>query len=95
MKMCGKLRRHRPRNRGWISNLVKFNDYIPPNEALENGEIDANAFQHKPHLDNQVKSRGYHIKAGRQYGPWAHRPVFQEIQAVGDLPGGGHHRGAQ
>ena len=31
------------------------------NEALENGELEANAFQHMPYLDNQIKTRGYHI----------------------------------
>lgn len=41
--------------------LVVFNDYTQPNEALENGELDANAFQHKPYLENQIKTRGYHI----------------------------------
>ena len=40
---------------------IVFNDYTQPNEALENGELDANAFQHKPYLDNQIKTRGYHI----------------------------------
>nr|WP_244639338.1 MetQ/NlpA family lipoprotein [Aureimonas endophytica] len=40
---------------------VVFNDYTQPNEALENGEIDANAFQHQPYLDNQIKTNGYHI----------------------------------
>jgi len=40
---------------------VVFNDYTQPNEALERGEIDANAFQHKPYLDNQVEQHGYHI----------------------------------
>ena len=30
--------------------LVTFNDYVLPNEALSKGDIDANAFQHKPYL---------------------------------------------
>ena len=34
--------------------LVTFNDYVLPNEALSNGDIDANAFQHKPYLDPQL-----------------------------------------
>ena len=41
--------------------VVAFSDYLLPNEALNHGELDANAFQHQPYLDNQVKSRGYHI----------------------------------
>ncbi|VFS20446.1 D-methionine-binding lipoprotein metQ precursor [Serratia liquefaciens] len=35
--------------------LVTFNDYVLPNEALSKGDIDVNAFQHKPYLDQQIK----------------------------------------
>ncbi|WP_241579112.1 MetQ/NlpA family lipoprotein [Rosenbergiella nectarea] len=41
--------------------LVPFTDYVLPNEALSKGDIDANAFQHKPYLDQQIKDRGYKI----------------------------------
>ncbi|MEG2103255.1 MAG: methionine ABC transporter substrate-binding lipoprotein MetQ [Flavobacterium sp.] len=41
--------------------LVTFNDYVIPNEALSQGDIDANAFQHKPYLDEQSKQRGYKL----------------------------------
>ncbi|HEY0329661.1 MAG TPA: MetQ/NlpA family ABC transporter substrate-binding protein [Rhodopseudomonas sp.] len=39
--------------------VVVFNDYLLPNAALDAGDLDANAFQHKPFLDNQIKTRGY------------------------------------
>lgn len=39
--------------------LVQFNDYVMPNEALRQGDIDANVFQNKPYLDVQAKQRGY------------------------------------
>jgi D-methionine transport system substrate-binding protein len=39
--------------------LVQFNDYVMPNEALHQGDIDANVFQNKPYLDVQTKQRGY------------------------------------
>lgn len=39
--------------------LVPFTDYVTPNAALENKLIDANAFQHKPYLDSQIKDRGW------------------------------------
>jgi len=39
--------------------LVKFSDYVMPNEALRQGDIDLNVFQNKPYLDVQVKQRGY------------------------------------
>ncbi|HEI8868350.1 MetQ/NlpA family lipoprotein [Serratia sp. AKBS12] len=41
--------------------LVTFNDYVLPNEALSKGDIDLNAFQHKPYLDQQIKDRGYKL----------------------------------
>lgn len=39
--------------------LVQFNDYVMPNEALHQGDIDVNVFQNKPYLDVQAKQRGY------------------------------------
>lgn len=39
--------------------LVSFNDYVMPNEALHQGDIDANVFQNKPYLDVQAKQRDY------------------------------------
>lgn len=41
--------------------VVEFNDYIQPNVALNQGDIDMNSYQHQPFLDNQVKDRGYQI----------------------------------
>lgn len=32
--------------------VVEFDDYVTPNVALSDGDIDANAFQHKPYLDS-------------------------------------------
>lgn len=41
--------------------VVEFSDYVQPNAALAAGDLDANAYQHKPYLDAQVKDRGYKI----------------------------------
>lgn len=41
--------------------VVEFNDYIQPNVALSQGDIDINSFQHQPYLDNIVKDRKYDI----------------------------------
>ena len=46
---------------GLTIDVVVFNDYLQPNEALASGDLDANAFQHKPFLDSQIKTRGYRI----------------------------------
>ncbi|MFT8212277.1 MAG: MetQ/NlpA family lipoprotein [Symbiopectobacterium sp.] len=48
---------------GLTVELVTFNDYVLPNEALSKGDIDLNAFQHKPYLDQQIKDRGYKLVA--------------------------------
>lgn len=41
--------------------LVQFSDYSLPNEALNSGEIDLNAFQHHAYFKNDVESNGYDI----------------------------------
>lgn len=41
--------------------LMKFTDYAAPNRALNDGEIDLNAFQHKAFLANDVAQKGYDI----------------------------------
>ena len=43
-------------------DIVQFSDYVTPNNALANGEIDLNAFQHRIYLDNEIKSYGYKIQ---------------------------------
>lgn len=43
--------------------LVNFSDYAAPNRALNDGEIDLNAFQHKAFLANDVEQKGYEIEA--------------------------------
>jgi len=43
--------------------LVKFADYTLPNQALADGEIDLNAFQHYAFLNNEVKDKGLELTA--------------------------------
>ncbi|MBB6020825.1 D-methionine transport system substrate-binding protein [Paenibacillus sp. JGP012] len=43
--------------------VVTFNDYVQPNQQLEDGKLDANFFQHQPYLDVQNKERGFHLVA--------------------------------
>lgn len=37
--------------------IIEFTDYVQPNMALADKELDANFFQHKPYLDNFCKER--------------------------------------
>jgi D-methionine transport system substrate-binding protein len=41
--------------------IVEFNDFVLPNSALAAGDIDANSYQHKPFLEQQIKDRGYNL----------------------------------
>lgn len=43
--------------------LVKYSDYATPNRALNDGDIDLNAFQHKAFLKNDIARNGYKIEA--------------------------------
>ncbi len=44
-------------------NVIEFNDYIQPNVALSQGDIDVNCFQHKPYMDYIIKDRKYDLHA--------------------------------
>jgi D-methionine transport system substrate-binding protein len=73
---------------GVTVKLTTFNDYTQPNEALENGGLDANAFQHKPYLDNQIKTRGYHIVVVGYTAVWPIGLYSRKWHSVTDLPKG-------
>lgn len=41
--------------------IIEFQDYVQPNTALADKELDANFFQHKPYLDNFNEERGLNL----------------------------------
>lgn len=43
---------------GYTLNVVEYSDYVTPDQALANGEIDANYYQHVPFLDNYNQENG-------------------------------------
>ncbi|KAA8828795.1 MetQ/NlpA family ABC transporter substrate-binding protein [Bifidobacterium tissieri] len=46
---------------GYKLEVKEFTDYVQPNTATEEGEVDANYFQHKPYLDDFNKEKGTHL----------------------------------
>ena len=46
---------------GITLELVTFSDYSQPNQALADGEIDLNSFQHKAYLEQDIKDRGFDL----------------------------------
>lgn len=73
---------------GLTVETVVFNDYTQPNEALERGEVDANAFQHQPYLDNQITQHGYHIVRVGYTGVWPIGLYTKKYKTVAELPKG-------
>ena len=43
--------------------VIEFTDYVQPNMALADKELDANFFQHKPYLDNFAKERKLQLES--------------------------------
>ncbi len=74
--------------KGLKIETITFNDYTQPNEALERGEIDANAFQHQPYLDNQIKQNGYDIVRVGYTGVWPIGLYSKKHKSVAELPEG-------
>lgn len=74
--------------KGLSVETVVFNDYTQPNEALERGEVDANAFQHLPYLENQIKQHGYKIAAVGYTGVWPIGVYSRKVSKIADLAEG-------
>ena len=49
--------------RGIDLQIVEFTDYVTPNIALNDGDLDANYWQHLPYLDTFCKDRGLNLAA--------------------------------
>ena len=46
---------------GYTLKVKEFTDYIQPNDVTEQGEVDANYFQHQPYLDSFNEEKGTHL----------------------------------
>ena len=49
--------------KGYTVELVEFSDYVQPNVALDNGDIDANLFQHSIYLENFEQQNNMDLEA--------------------------------
>ena len=46
---------------GWTLKIVEYSDYVVPNNVVEDGEMDANYFQHIPYLNTFNAENGTHL----------------------------------
>ncbi|MCK3655862.1 DL-methionine transporter substrate-binding subunit [Pasteurellaceae bacterium Macca] len=68
--------------------LVIFTDYATPNEALNKGDLDVNAFQHKPFLDKQIKDKGYKLVPVGKTFVYPIAAYSRKIKSVDELKDG-------
>lgn len=73
---------------GLSVKTVVFNDYNQPNEALQENEIDANAFQHQPFLNNQIKVNHYDIVRVGNTAVWPIGLYSKKVKSVKDFKEG-------
>ncbi len=69
--------------------IFEFADYTRPNPAVNDGDLDANSFQHRPYLDQQVKDRGYKIAAVGNTVVFPIGVYSRKIKSLAELPQGG------
>jgi D-methionine transport system substrate-binding protein len=74
--------------KGLDLKVSEFSDYVVPNQALDAGELDANSFQHKPYLDNQVKDRGYKIETAALTVNFPMGIYSKSLKTIGELKDG-------
>ncbi len=75
---------------GVVLDIVEFNDYVQPNMALNDNELDANYFQTVPYLEEFCKDRGLDLVSagGIHLEPMT---VFSaKYKSIADLPDGAH-----
>ena len=46
---------------GWTLEIKEYTDFVQPNNVVEDGEIDANYFQHVPYLNQFNTDNGTHL----------------------------------
>ena len=73
---------------GWTLEVTEYADYVVPNNVVEDGEMDANYFQHQPYLDTFNAENGTHLVsvASVHYEPFGIYPGSKT--AVADLAAG-------
>lgn len=73
---------------GLTLDITVFNDYQLPNAAVAAGDLDANAFQHQPFLDNQNKARGFDVVAAGLTFTAPMGYYSRKLKSIAELPDG-------
>ncbi len=73
---------------GYKLKIIVFGDYVMPNKALANGDIDANYFQHQPYLDQQIDYFDYDFENAGAIHVEPIKIYSQKYQKVTDIEKG-------
>jgi len=74
--------------KGLNIEILEFSDYVVPNQALADGDLNANSFQHKPYLDNQIADRGFDLVAVGKTITTPMGVYSKKVKSLGDLAEG-------
>lgn len=74
------------KNNGLTIKIVEFNDYNLPNEALQDGSLDANVYQHLPYLKASMLAHGYDLEAIGRTFVYPMGIYSQKHKSLKDLP---------
>ncbi|MEV0901188.1 MetQ/NlpA family ABC transporter substrate-binding protein [Actinoplanes sp. NPDC049802] len=69
--------------------IVEFNDYVQPNVALSEKQLDANYFQHLPYLEEEVASKGYKFTALKAAHIEPLGVYSKTVKTLAEVPSGG------
>ncbi len=71
-------------------DIIETEDYYTPNRAVNDGDADANFFQHVPFFDNEVAENGYDLVnvCGVEIEPFGF--YSKKYKSLDELPDGAH-----
>ncbi|MGH6762808.1 MAG: MetQ/NlpA family ABC transporter substrate-binding protein [Phyllobacterium sp.] len=68
--------------------ILEFSDYVIPNQALNDGDLDANSFQHEPYLDNQIADRKFDLVNVGNSVNFPMGTYSRKVKSLGELADG-------
>ena len=71
---------------GIVVKIIEFNDYNLPNEALQDGSLDANIYQHLPYLQAAMKAHGYDLETIGKTFVYPTGLYSSKIKSLSQLP---------
>ncbi|WP_413205922.1 MetQ/NlpA family ABC transporter substrate-binding protein [Rhodospirillum sp. A1_3_36] len=74
--------------KGLDMEIVEFTDYVMPNQALADGDLDINSFQHQPYLDAQVADRGFDIVSVAKSVNFPMAGYSDKVKSLEEIPDG-------